>query len=363
MKNSVNLAKVFGINQVLTAKRLGFSTYSVKNASASLIAETWDYKKDGLKVDAARDILTQICNQKSKMSRSRFSADPLTGGGVKRKIEHILGERNSKRRDFQKKLEKADNPNEYQTYVNQFGDTVKYTYGVWSSNPRDFKISESTIAKIDWTTESDWEYYSNSYGKPKNIYSDRCVKFRTFDRKTATYTYRTFELETFAGQFMEKALAWFMGIEKVKVSKELKSVQLNPIFSVSFIRSIGGVSVYSRSIGTILWDYCVVANGVNFHAATIEKAIIGLREKIEKTAKLEAQRIEDEGRVLNYEIARKKYGFCDTGIRNFCNLNGLEIESQYTIREIRKAVVSHRSENCTRFSSELKTIGIALNCN
>lgn len=353
MKNSINLASVFGINQVLTAKKLGFSTYSVKNASASLIAETWNYKADGLKVDSARDILTQICDEKRKLSRSRFSADPLTGGGVKRKMERILKERNSARISFAKGIASALPIN---TYSN-------YSYGRWDLPTRDFYVSNNTIARITWSEESDWNAYSKSYGRPKNTYSDRAVKFITFDHKSATKEIKVFPLDTFAGQFMERALADFFNVGKVKVSKELKPIQLNPIFSVQFIRSIGGVSVYSRSIGSILWDYCVVANGVNFHAATIEKAINGLREKAEKASKAEAQRIEEEGRFLNYNIARKDYGFCDTGIRNFCNLNGLEIDSQYTIREIRKAVVSHRSENCARFSSELKTIGIALNCN
>jgi hypothetical protein len=206
----------------------------------------------------------------------------------------------------------------------------------------------------------DWDKYSKSWHNAHGPYREITDRYVTAYQNGSILT--SIHLNSFAGNFLFNAIVEALKVQKVKVAKELKAVQLVEYFGVKPLKSINNVALYERTLAGETVDYCAVANGVTFHALTIDAAISGLREKLEKAAKVETERIDRENTVLNYAYVHEKYGFCESGTRSFCELNGLDFDGEYTLRQVREALVKNREANCSRYKAELKQIGIILNC-
>lgn len=170
------------------------------------------------------------------------------------------------------------------------------------------------------------------------------------------------QLDGLRGQYLVNAMAEHLRLAPVKVSRSLKPVQINPFFAVEVLHTIGNVTLYRRIFGGETVDYCAVANGTTYHATTSSAALRGLRTKLDKQAAAETARLEAENKVLTAEYCHQTYGFCETGMASFCELNGLDYAGAYTVREIRAAVVANRAENCRTYATELRIIGITLKC-
>lgn len=200
--------------------------------------------------------------------------------------------------------------------------------------------------------EEDWHAYSKGWHRshgPKRTITRRYVIFtRPNSVKEVTVT-------SFAGNYLLKAIAEFFKIKEVKnASKSLRKVQLTPTFRIKKVRQIAGVKIYMRTLAGAHVDYCAVLRGETYHAETVGKAVSGLKKKL---------RVKENPdlREVDYKAARK-LGFCPAGIREFCELNGLREDATYTIAEIRAAAVENRASNCRWYASELKKLGISLNC-
>lgn len=208
--------------------------------------------------------------------------------------------------------------------------------------------------------ETSWDKYSkawhNQHGPAREITARYIQVFR------GGVEVSRIQLGGFRGQYLVNAIAEYLRLAPVKVSRSLKPVQLNPLFGVEALHTIGNVTLCRRTFGGETVDYCAVANGTTFHATTTSAALSGLRTKLEKLAAAETARLEAESKVLTADYCHQTYGFCETGIASFCELNGLEYGGAYTIREIRAAVLPKRAENCQTYGAELRTIGITLNC-
>lgn len=206
----------------------------------------------------------------------------------------------------------------------------------------------------------DWDKYSKGWHNQHGPYREITARYIQVFRGGAEVA--KIQLEGFRGQYLVNAISQFLSMAPIKVARSLKAVQLNPLFGVAALHTIGNCTLYRRTFGGETVDYCAVANGTTFHANTTSAALQGLRTKLEKMAAAETARLEAEGKVLTADYCHKTYGFCETGIQEFCCLNGLDFSGTYTVREIRAAVLPNRAENCQRFAQELRTIGITLNC-
>jgi len=344
-----NLASTFGVNALKLAASKDFNEYSVKNISSNEVKGVWNYAG---KISEAREILVQICKHRDRISQVKVKEVNDVLSFSRNRRESQVKRNFSERRHFVSRIEKALRPSDYKNYQ----------YGTWDSTPKCFKINETTVAEIKWSCESDWNYYSKGYGRPKNKISNRGVNFSTFNHATATYTHVFYSIETFAGNFLEKAIAQFFKAEHVKVEKSLLPIQLNSIFSIELLRTIGGISLYKRKIGTLNWDFSWFDGANTYHDSSIEKALKGFKEKKVKLEKGELERKEAENVILNCDIVIAQYGFCKPGVSEFCEQNDLDINASYTVKELRNYVLKKRDVNCKFFKTELQQIGISLNC-
>lgn len=227
----------------------------------------------------------------------------------------------------------------------------QFSYGSYQHPSRTFIVSPDCVARVSWREDADWKYYPKSYGKPKTTISGRCVEFFTRDGKIVTH-----ELKNFMGAFMEAAVAAYMGVVPCKASKMLAPVQLNNVFSVTYVRDFEGGTLYSRNIGTVLWDFCARSHdGATYHHAEAEGAIIALGEKV---GKMQKQKEAEEKQKMSADYLVDKFGFCKSGIARFCEINNLDIHAIYSIAQLREAVGKKKKQNTDLFSSELRAMGV-----
>ena len=209
------------------------------------------------------------------------------------------------------------------------------------------------LLRVAWDTDSDWNYYSRRYNRPKNTYSNRRVELLTFSYDGDSNGIKivdVYHVNAFRGPFLIDAIAHLFNLRPVKVAKGLKKVQLNDYFEITLLRNVCGVQIYSRSVAGQLVDYCALYHNTTYHASTVAAAVAGLKNKIR-------ERAEYEGEIINYEAARK-LGFCDAGIRSFATDNELDINAQYTRAELRNIVLRRRELNYDKYRDELRRIGI-----
>lgn len=351
MKN-FKISLPYPTTQIIAAKKCGYSPSSVE------ILQCWDYKADGLKVDEARGQLSLIRKsiQTAHWERQKHKSlgrDKLVNNKTNRKGE--IERRRFERDQFKTKMANSHMPSEYR---NIWEGGYQWKPGFWRSAAKAFRINENTLAWVRWDEDTDWDYYSN--GKPKNTYSNRRVDFVTFDHKTARETVKTFPLENFAGDYLKKAIIWFIGAKPYKQHK-LKEVQLSTDFRVKKVRQIGGATVFERYIKNILWDYCIFDGNTTYHNHDRFRLVDGLKKKLEAAKQAEIKRHEFDNKLFTAKFLKDTYGFCYEGMTEFCDRGGLDVEGEYTLKEIRAAAVNNRIENC-KFKDELKTIGIVLNC-
>jgi len=230
-------------------------------------------------------------------------------------------------------------------------DALQKTYRAsWNIASTKIKISQNVIAEVTWDEESDWNYYSKSYGRPKNTYSNRRVEFYFFDTCAAEIVdLKTYPVANFQGNFLLNILVDFLKIEKIKVKKEEKIVQLNPYFSIEKIFQIGSAKIYKRSLGAHLIDFCAVQNDLTYHDDTPKKAIHNLKIKIKNKIKWENEKLSKQ---TAYAI-----GACEAGLKQFCIDNDLDIDAEYSRQEIEEKINQNREIN-KKYHVEFKKAGI-----
>lgn len=213
------------------------------------------------------------------------------------------------------------------------------------------KIQDYYIT-VTQTENEDWEAYSKSWHNahgPKRTIESREINFYKNGAKD-----KTVFTDSFAGNYLIKAIVQFFNLKKVKVSKELKKVQLINEAEVIFIRKIQSVRIYKRTIAGALLDYCAIYKNETYHAASIQDAVKGLIRKAKAHISEEFELIDKK---VGYQL-----GFCESGIKSFCDDNSLDFEGEYTRKELRNVVVKNRQVNCEKYKSELSKLKIFINC-
>lgn len=198
----------------------------------------------------------------------------------------------------------------------------------------------------------DWEAYSKAWHRahgPKRTIESRDINFYKDGKKESSVS-----VNSFAGNYLINTIVSKFNLPKIKVSKELKKVQLIDQASVILIRTILSTKIYKRTLAGTDLDFCAVHEGETFHAETISNAIQGLQKKIKAEKYFEKEIISKEDGF--------KLGFCESGMKSFCEDNNLDYGGEYSRKDLRNIAVSNRNINCQKYSFELKKLGIILNC-
>lgn len=197
------------------------------------------------------------------------------------------------------------------------------------------------------TTETVLHYDSSEvhYGIGMLKSTDRKISIRNKNGRCASST-----LKSYAGHFVLNAIEeCFDRVKKVAVPEELKPVQLNPKMELVEIAIGGKFRIFRRQFDDVLYDYCVLRDGITYHGASIERCMAGWKRK---------KAISKGGaKIFNMKILKSKFGFCSDGIRSFCSSNGLDIHETYTLAEVKQVVNKNLLYNRSYFGNELKQIG------
>lgn len=347
--NGVKVANLFEVVRIIEGKN-NWNGWKIEKMKSAEMLAVWDYKKEGLALPEAKTRLLDVIALRKKLNIEKVKVGKskyFTAG----KYLLLLAEKNKNIERFLNSVSGMESVRNY----------LRYSYGNYKYQHRSFilpgtKMPYPVVAKISWSENHDWEYYAKSYGRPKSTYSDRAVIFQTIGKLGKVEEIFRFELASFAGNFMEKAIVAFFKVEKVKCAKELKHVQLADYFSLNETNRINGYRLFERKIGDVVWDYAILdtKTGTTYHANSQDQLVAGLRAKIQAKLDVEFETITKE---TGYGL-----GFCETGMRQFCEDNNVDFEGAYSRKELRNIAIQKREVNCKKYKSELKQIGIHLNC-
>lgn len=351
-QKSGNGVKVANINEV-TRRLLGsyWDEYFVKSLKASEIMPIWNYKVEGLNLEKAKNKIIQAIKERESIHSQR-DKQKWVGQYCANKYSKLLKQ---KQRSIEYFLTKCKQLQPVQEYSN-------YKYGNYKYKRRTFILEGikhngyPVTALITWDEDHNWDYYSKSYGRPKSSYYNRCVIFKSIEKLGREKTLYTHNLINFSGDFMKTAIIAFFNPVKVKVSKELKSVQLADYFNLNELHKINGYRLFERKIDNMVWDYAIfdTKTKVTYHSFNKNYLISGLKNKSQAKINNEFEEITKETGF--------KLGFCESGMKQFSEDNKLDYEGVYTRKDLRNIVIQNRNLNYAKYKAELKQIGITLNC-
>lgn len=347
--NGVKVANLFAVVAKIEGKNNWWEN-RIKKMKASELSIFWDYKTEGFTLPIAKEKLIETIVVREKLHEAKIKVGKST---VSRAEKYLTLQTEKKKR--------IDNYIKMCTTLSHVRDYSHFGYGNYKYSRRTFILPGTetpypVTATVDWSEDHDWNFYAKKYGRPKSTYSDRAVVFQTVGKLGKFEDIFRFDLTSFSGNFMEKAIAAFFKVGKVKCVKELKPVQLADYFSLNETHQINGYRLFERKIGKLGWDYAIfdTKTGNTFHSYDAKTLVSGLRAKIQ--AKLDVE----------YETITKQtgfgLGFCETGMKQFCEDNGVDFEGEYSRKDLRNIVLQKRDLNCRKYRIELRKIGIILNC-
>ena len=201
----------------------------------------------------------------------------------------------------------------------------------------------------------DWHYYSKAWHRahgPKRSTSDRKITIYKYNgrAKQKLQEADVVEFDGWRGNLLLQTIKQ-SSLFVAPQSKMPLSVRLDKFYDASLVRSIGHIKIYDRTLLELHVDYCAVLNGITFHANTIRAAVRGVHVKIKAAAK-------KRNSPINLKLC-KELGFCDAGIKQFCNVFSIDINSDYTPSEI-ETIVKANLAKAAPFESELRTVAKTL---
>jgi len=179
------------------ANHFSFNKYTVKNISAVELAEIFMYRELAITLPEAKTKILEAIEKRNKKRAGRTGQTRPQPTDLREKIFAELKRRKDARASFINSLKTAQDPRSYK----------RFEYGKWYSSFKTFKVSDTVLAEIRWCEDTDWDYYSRRYGRPKNTFYGREVEFSVLGKtgvEKMSYT-----LDSFRGDFLEKAIKWF----------------------------------------------------------------------------------------------------------------------------------------------------------
>lgn len=342
--SGVKAANRFQIVSKIEGKKY-WTKYHIERMKSPDLIHFWNYKLEGLTLDVAKLQLIKCIETRDQVAAAK---PKRWHGKAKGKYTELLSEKKKRIADFLAACEKLEPAQR----------AYHYNYGNYKYKQRTFILTNKTehpfTMSVSWCEDHDWEFYSKRYGYPKSTYSDRCVIFKTIGKLGVTTDVFTYPLESFSGNFVERAIAAFYKVGKVKVEKELKPVQLADFFALHELHKVNGYRLFERRIGEMVWDYAILdpKTHTTYHSNSQEQLIPGLRAKIEAKSEVETAVIT---KATGFAL-----GFCETGMRSFCADNNIDFDGSYPRKDLRNIVVANREINLRKYRKELSKIGIKL---
>jgi hypothetical protein len=204
------------------------------------------------------------------------------------------------------------------------------------------------IFKKHYITTSTVLHYDSSkvsHGLGKQTHTDRSISIKGKSGPDITWN-----LKAYAGNFVLNAIEERFGrVKKVKVTKKLKPVQLNPKMEIIEIANNNGIKIFKRMFARVHYDYCAFSNKTTYHATSIQECVTGWEKK--KTLSTPGVKI------INMKFLRE-LGFCSTGIKQFCATNNIDSRDDYTVKELKTIVKKNLRYNKNYYGRELRQVGI-----
>lgn len=206
------------------------------------------------------------------------------------------------------------------------------------------------------TKNTDWNYYSKAWHRkygPKRTITDRKVTIYRYNgrAKEKLQSAAVVEFDGRRGNVLIQAIKQ-SGLFVAHESKTPLSVRLDKFYDAKLIRTIGHVSIFERTLLENHVDFCAVLNDVTYHAESIRAAVRGVHTKIKAAAKR-------KNSPISLKLC-KELGFCDAGIKEFCNVFHIDIHGDYSPSEI-EALVAEHTALAAPFEAELRSIAKTLN--
>lgn len=179
---------------------------------------------------------------------------------------------------------------------------------------------------------TDWDKYSKAWHRahgPAVEITDRRVIFSRWNGDDG-FDRRVVLMSGWRGQWWLAALLDAGIVSAVTVPVKLRGVQLHRAFGVEFVRRVGKVEFYRRTLGGTTYDYAVLCRGLSAHGDSPRAALAILRQKARAIV---AQRMQPVDMALCRSL-----GFCETGVLAFCHDFGLDPAGVYTGADVRAAV-------------------------
>lgn len=201
----------------------------------------------------------------------------------------------------------------------------------------------------------DWHYYSKAWHRahgPKRSTSDRKITIYKYNGRAGgkLQEVEAVEFDGWRGNLLLQTIKR-SNLFVAPQSKMPLSIRLDKFYDASLVRSIGHIKIYARTLLEQHVDFCAVLNGITFHANTIRAAVRGVHVKIKALVK-------KRNSPINLWLCRE-LGFCDAGIKQFCNVFSIDINSDYTPSEI-ETIVKANLAKAAPFESELRTVAKTL---
>lgn len=221
-------------------------------------------------------------------------------------------------------------------------------------------LTTVTVGKLVFTRHEDVEWNRNKYSKAyhrkfgavKEV-SNRRVTIEKIDgrAKGGKKLLATVAFDAWRGNVL-LAVIKESGLFTVPTSKAPMSVRLDKFYDAEPVRQIGHIKLWNRTLLGEHVDYVAVLNGVTYHDSTIRRAVKGLHAKIKAVAKKR-----DE--PISWKLC-KELGFCDTGIKEFCDTFNLDVKGTYAPAYIEELVKSD-TDKAIPFERELRIVAKTLN--
>jgi hypothetical protein len=135
-------------------------------------------------------------------------------------------------------------------------------------------------------------------------------------------------------------------------NKSRMDVRLHAAYDIREVRRGKHVTIFERTLAGEHIDFCAKRGSLTFHAASDRDAVKGLHAKA-KAAALRAC-----GRAIDWNLGRS-LGFCETGMRQFCTVFGLDTKQVLRPAELAEIVKADLTA-AAPFAAELKVLANAV---
>lgn len=213
------------------------------------------------------------------------------------------------------------------------------------------KVTFQQSENVKWNNHKYSKSWHRKFGGVKEV-SDRKITISKPDArvKGGIKILAVVEFGAWRGDVLLQAIKQSGVFAEPKSTAPL-SVRLDKFYDAKPVRVIGKITIWERTLLGEHVDYCAALNKVTFHAGTTRDCIKGIHAKIKAAAK-------KINSPITYQLC-KDLGFCDAGIKAFCNAFGLSIKDSFSPAEIEKLVIANR-EKAAPFGSELRAVAKAL---